>query len=175
MPSNPKRKTDHGWTPRDVLEHAAQAVVDGHKIRSAARDFHVDRMTLTRFVDKQKNNPHPDVGYEAVRKAKQIFSAEMEADFADHIKSMAKMFYGLSKRKCLQFAYEFAVKNNSKIPDNWTKNQAAGQDWWLAFKKRHHLSIREPEATPKGHASTFNQSVCNGQTWISTMADLQCR
>lgn len=158
MPSNPKRKTDRGRTPRDVLERAAQAVVDGRKIRSAARDFHVDRMTLTRFVAKQKNNPHPDVGYEAVRKAKQIFSAEMEADFAYHIKSMARMFYGLSKKKCLQFAYEFAVKNNSKIPENWTRNQAAGQDWWLAFKKRQHLSIREPEATSIGRASAFNRA-----------------
>ena len=51
MPRLYKRPSERGGVPRDVLERAALATHDGISIlvRSAARDFGIDRMTLKRF------------------------------------------------------------------------------------------------------------------------------
>jgi len=43
------------------------------------------------------------------------------------------------------------------VPNSWHKNKKAGKQWWYGFKKRHHLSIRSPEATSVGRATAFNK------------------
>ena len=61
-----------------------------------------------------------------------FFSTKMEEDLANHIKSLSNMFYGLSTNKCRRLAFEFAIQNNIRIPENREK-KIAGIDWFLPF------------------------------------------
>lgn len=58
----------------------------------------------------------------------------MESDLADHIKSLAACYHGLSKDKCKSLAYEFAVSNDVAVPDSWKKNKKAGRVSGLASR-----------------------------------------
>lgn len=56
-------------------------------------------------------------------------------------------------------AYECAVKYNRKFPEAWNTNKSAGKDWLSSFLKRNsELSIRIPESTSLGRATSFNKS-----------------
>ena len=61
-------------------------------------------------------------------------------------------------RRC-SLAYEFAKRYNLDVLISWDRDQVAGQDWWLGFKKRQNLTIRSPEATSFGRATAFNRPV----------------
>ena len=83
----------------------------------------------------------------------------MESDLAQHIKTLSDMFYGLTIEKCKQVAYEFATRNNLKVPSSWDEKKKAGKSWWLGFKSRHNLYVRSPEPTSLRRASAFNKFI----------------
>ena len=41
-----KRKTERGNIPPDVHDRAVQAVLDGGKVQTVAKDFNISRVTL---------------------------------------------------------------------------------------------------------------------------------
>jgi DNA invertase Pin-like site-specific DNA recombinase len=57
----PRRKTNRGLTPRDVLERARNMIKDGTSIRKVAKDFGIDRMTLKRYCDKREKAAEPPI------------------------------------------------------------------------------------------------------------------
>ena len=63
---NYKRKTNRGQTPQDVMERAAEAVVGGQSVRSAAKDFAINRITLKRYIVKRDIQRQQGTGYAAV-------------------------------------------------------------------------------------------------------------
>ena len=156
------RKTNRG-VAHDVLLRAANEVLHGGRSKKGvAADFNIDRMTLSRFVEKVRNaeeGAQVVSGYEAVANAKRVFSIEMERDLSEHITHLADMFYGLSQRRCRALACDFAMKNNVSIPKSWIENGMAGEDWWLGFADRHKMSIRSAEATSLARARAFNRPV----------------
>lgn len=156
MVRNYKRKTTRGNIPLDVHDRAVQAVLDGGKVAVVAKDFDIPRVTLIRNVMKRRNNVGT-IGYEAVRINKMILSSQMEVELADHLKLLANMFHGLTLMKCRELAYEFAIQNDAQIPESWTRNKKAGQEWCKSFRVRQRLSIRSPEATSFARATAFNK------------------
>ena len=156
-----KRKTNRGNASNDVLKRAADAVASGQSVRTVAKDFRIDRMTLTRFISKQRDNPDAETGYKATAARQTIIPLELERDLANHVKLLANMFHGLSLDRCCKLAYEFASRNRLVIPESWTTNKKAGRDWWIGFKLRHNLAIRSPEATSFARATAFNVPVVN--------------
>ena len=66
------------------------------------------------------------------------------------------MFYGLSTNKCRRLAFEFAIRNNIRIPHNREK-KIAEIDWFLPFKFKYGLSVRKHEATSLARATAFNR------------------
>ncbi|KAK3744949.1 hypothetical protein RRG08_048345 [Elysia crispata] len=77
---NYTRKTDRG-APRDILMRAAQEVLRNNKSKAAAaKDFNVDRMTLSRFIKKIQQSEDAITGYKAVAAAKTIIPETMEKD-----------------------------------------------------------------------------------------------
>lgn len=157
MPQTYKRKTNRNVD--DVrLRNAAEAVESGKSIRTAAKDFGVDRMTLTRYIAKKKQSVNAVVGYLNCKLMNQVFkNDQMELDLAEHIKGLAARYHGLSKEKCKKLAYEFAVHNDVKVPQNWVNDGKAGDGFWRKFKQRHNLSIRKPESTSLARATAFNR------------------
>ena len=140
------------------LKTAADAVAKcGKSIRSAAAEFNVDRMTLSRFMVKLLANPEKDISYERCKTVNMNFSTAMEADLAIHAKDMARRFYGLSKENYCYLVYEYAERNNVNIPENWRGNKKVGQGFWLRFKSRHNLAFQSPEPTSLARETSFNR------------------
>ncbi|XP_062373154.1 uncharacterized protein LOC134060440 [Sardina pilchardus] len=156
MPRCYKRKTDRATHSRVDLERAAEEVGKGRHIRAVAREMCVDRMTLTRFIDRQKNG-EAQTGFAKLSSIRMVFTHSMEADLANHIKKLSFQFHGLSPLKCRQLAYEFGKLNDVQMPQNWCNDERAGKDWLTYFMRRHHLSCRLPEATSIGRQTAFNR------------------
>lgn len=55
MVSKHTKKMDHGNLPQDVSDHAIQAVVDGRKAGTVAKDFGIQHLTLIYKVTNSKN------------------------------------------------------------------------------------------------------------------------
>ena len=156
MPRLYNRKTQRGETPADVMQKAASDVAGGKSIRSAAEEYKMNQMTLKRFIVKHALQGQV-TSYAAVSKAQKVFNDDMETDLADHVKLLADKFYGISANICRELAYEYAVMNNIIVPENWSRDEKAGHEWFLSFKKRHHLACHKPEATSLARATAFNR------------------
>lgn len=152
------RKTNRASATAEQLREAANSVLnDGKSVRSAAIQFEIKRMTLTRYIRKlQSQNEAPVMGYKTPRK---VFTIEQENALKDYLLKMSAIFYGLSPKDVRHLAYQCAVKYNIKIPQTWTTNKMAGKEWLTMFLKRNRaLSIRKPEPTSLGRATSFNKS-----------------
>lgn len=134
-------------------------VREGCKVRTAAKTHGLSHATLQRYVKKTKNieeisNAHISPGYNT----KQVFTAELEAKLAEYIVERSQLGYGLTAFQIRQFAYEYAMANNSNIPGCWTVNKRAGEDWFGGFMRRHpNLSARKPEQCSVARAMAFNK------------------
>lgn len=150
-----KRKTSRGSYSTQQLNDAANAVNEGKSVNAAAKEFDVKRMTLTRFMKKSESERgDPSMGYV---KPRQVFTPEQEDSLKTYLLQMASIFYGYSPKDVRRLAYECAVKFRIKIPASWTTNKMAGKEWLTKFLKRHaELSIRKPEPTSLGRATSFN-------------------
>lgn len=151
-----KRKTNRAFATQEQLQRAANAVLNNEMhVRAAAIKFGIPRMTLTRFIEKLKSQKHPRMGYATPRK---VFDTEQEKILKDLLKTSA-IYYGLTPKNVCSLAYDCAIKFNIKFPNSWKTNKMAGKDWLTAFLKRNpKLSIRKPEATSLGRATSFNKT-----------------
>ena len=83
------------------------------------------------------------------------------------------MHYGLDVRETKQLAYQYAIKNDIKIPENWKKSKTAGTEWFYLFLNRTKLSIRTPEATSLSRTTSFNRT--NVDTFFKNLDSVQKR
>ena len=162
---NYKRKTNRGEISEDVYERALQEIKNGRKVATVAKEFNIRRMTL---VNRLKKVESKNTGYDNVRKAAMVFTEEMEADLAGHVKRLANMFHGLSVKKLRELAYLFAKKNDVSVPESWEKNKMAGEDWCKSFRDRQDLSIRSPEVASFNRATGFKEPVVD--TFFNNLA-----
>ncbi|XP_050678651.1 jerky protein homolog-like [Leptidea sinapis] len=106
-----------------------------------------------------KSGLTPVVGY----KPRLVFNEEQETLLSKYILRSASIYFGLLPEEVRQLAYQCAMKFNvHNIPPSWHTNGEAGKDWLTNFLKRNStLSIRIPEATSAGRASSFNRHNVN--------------
>ncbi|XP_065650907.1 uncharacterized protein LOC136079118 [Hydra vulgaris] len=151
------RKTDREMIPPETMRAAVNEVLLKNRPNNqVAREFGVDRMTLKRYVKKQRLNP--DITFKPRFNTRQVFTEEEEHSISNYLLQASKMNYGLSTKTTRQLAYEVAVANNKVCPDSWIKNKTAGIDWLQSFMKRKpELSLRAPEATSFARATAFNR------------------
>lgn len=157
---NYKRKTERGKVSIDLLQRAADAVIkDGRKLKTVTRELEICHMTLFRYVKKLKAGITPTVGYYS----RQVFNHDQEKTLADYLLKCASIYFGLLPEEVRKLAYTCAVKfDMPNIPVSWHRNKEAGADWFTGFLKRNpSLSIRAPEATSAGRASSFNRHNVN--------------
>lgn len=151
---NYKRKTERGKVSIDLLQRAADAVTkDGRKLKTVARELEICHMTLFRYVKKLKAGIPPTVGYYS----RQVFN-HSQKKLIEYLLKCASIYFGLLSEEVRKLAYTCAVQFDiPNIPDSWHRNKEAGADWFTGFLKRNpSLSIRTPEATSAGRASSFN-------------------
>ena len=157
MPRNRVRTTDRGKIPQEVMEAAAEEVINrGLSVRSVAKVHGICHVSLHRFCVKKRRNDNPTVGYHPHNR---VFNENQENILADYVKKCADLYYGLSTRDLRSLAFQCAVHYEIKFPPNWTEAQMASSDWLNAFLKRNpSLSIRRPEATSLARAMNFNRA-----------------
>ena len=156
MPRIHKRTTERAkYTASDIKDAVKRVLDDGAKIRSVASETGIDRMTLTRYIKKFKNDELTDkFAYWGNRK---VFSGEEEVLLSQYLQTSSKMYFGLTPSEVRKLAYEFAFKNSKQMPLSWQENCSAGLDWFQGFMMRHkEISMRQPEPTSIARASSFN-------------------
>jgi hypothetical protein len=166
MPQFYKRKDSamlRKSVPVDMMQAACKEVVDGIlSIRSSAKKYDIDRMTLTRYIAKYRENPNDSNALQPNFKVRQIFTKEEENILKDYIIKSSKLNYGLSRKQVCKLAYDFASANNKDVPPTWNSNCHAGIDWFRGFMHRHQsLSLRQSQATSLSRATSFNRTNVN--------------
>nr|XP_047133687.1 uncharacterized protein LOC124811672 isoform X1 [Hydra vulgaris] len=152
---NYKRKTKRAITPQNVIKNAVDAVLlEGKSIRKTAKDFNIPEKSLSRYCKKQQRHSQQISGY---IKSRQVFTDLQEGLLEQYVTKASDIYYGLSPKEVRKLAYQYGKANSIKMPHNWSANEAAGEDWFSAYLKRHKkLSIRKPEATSQARVSSFN-------------------
>lgn len=98
----------------------------------------------------------PRMGYVGSR---QIFNSQQENELKQYLLKASSIFYGLTPKNVRALAYNCAKKFDIRCPPNWNEIKMAGKDWLTGFLKRNQqLSIRKPEATSLGRATSFNRT-----------------
>lgn len=132
-----------------TLAQAFRLVAAGNPIRKTAKETGIPFSTLQERL-KKNNKQITKCGRQTV------FSKTQEAEMADQIKLLAKIFYGCTASEIKRMAYEYALKNN--VPNNFNNaTQMAGKDWLKGFMKRNNLSVRKAEGTSLNRAIAFNK------------------
>ncbi|XP_063220517.1 uncharacterized protein LOC134529888 [Bacillus rossius redtenbacheri] len=164
---NYKRKTDKGKYSIDMLEKAAEVVREGRSVRHAAKTYNICHVTLGRYIKKKNKRLNavdinfreewkPLAGYYGNR---QVFTPLQEIALVSYIKTCSDIYFGLTPRDVRHLAFLCGKKYNVPMPNTWSDKELAGADWLSSFLKRHpDLSIRTPEATSLGRASSFNRA-----------------
>lgn len=167
----PRSKTGKKRSPVDQesIQNAVAAVTAPPdtriSIREACKVYNVKFTTLVRNVNKFKASGEDKFEYNEKKAytVKKIFSEEEELTLVRYITTIAKMNYGLTKKKVRELAFKFAVANKKNYPHTWNEPKLAGEEWMRLFLKRHSeaLSIRKPEKTSLSRATSFNQTNVN--------------
>ena len=163
MPFEYKRKRENfGNTESASMREAVNCVLNGESARHVAKRLGVPRSTLQRYVAKMRTH-----GAEGTRMSPNYANAKMftenqENYLVRYLQTASKMHHGLTTNASRELAYQFAKRNHIKTPQTRDKNNIAGCDWLRGFLKRHQqLSIRSPEATSIGRATSFNRENVN--------------
>lgn len=149
---NYKHKTDRGNIPNDVLDIAAASVKKGKKIRAVARELKINRTTLGRYLKNLETNPEVKPGCKNSKNA--IFPTEIEKDLVNDIKRLAGMVKEFSVLMCRMLAYQLAIDKKLQIPETWENNKKAGYEWWLSFKNRNNIILRNLKAPERSNVTS---------------------
>ena len=106
MPRKYIRKTyKDKWTAED-LKKAKTAIIRGLSIRKAADQF---KILFSPLQERMKSgiDSDPSLGRECV------FPPAYEAALADHVKTLSKIFNGITALKLRKIAFEYAEKKTS--------------------------------------------------------------
>lgn len=156
MPFKWKRKTERVPVSPERMKLAVREVVDGSKLRTTAKTYGIDKMTLKRYVERFKRNGESE-SYQPNYNTAQIFNKEQEKLLGEYLVTSANMNYGLTTKETRELAYSFALANGVS-PAAWANKKAASRDWLRGFMARNNsLSLRTPEATSLSRSTAFNK------------------
>lgn len=143
------------------MKEAVKRVVEKNEsIRQVSKENEIPFTTLQRYVQKYKNSLEEErsqIRFTPNYAVNKVFPLEMEELLKEYLVKASKMHHGLTRKDTKKLAYQLAVKNNLKIPDNWHKMEQASDDWLSGFRSRFPtLSLRKPEATSLARATACN-------------------
>jgi len=123
------------------MKTAVLAVNGGMSIAKASTEFNVPCSTLQLKARGWKGRT-PTLNNLTAGGRKRTFSVDEEESLAGMLKTMSKWGFGLGKHDVLDVIQEFVVKNKVKTP---FKGNRPGREWFVAFCRRHSLSLKKPE------------------------------
>lgn len=147
MVSNYKRKTDKASYSKEKLQAAVLAVKDGELSGyKASQKYNIPRMTIMDHVNNRRTKSN-SLG----RNTALPLPVEEKLAFCLHL--MEKHGFGLTKTEMLEMVAEFINKNKISTP---FKNGTPGNSWFTAFKKRHRLAVKKPQAVEYARKKAIN-------------------
>lgn len=157
------------------IKSAVEYILTGASIKYAAKHFNLNIMTLKRYYRRQLEQGVDSISYQPdFGKSTRVFTTQEETMLVEYIVKASKLHFGLTAKCARSLAYEFAIQNGKKIPQNWERNKIASYDWLNAFMRRNQqISIRVPEPTSMSRATSFNQH--NFSMFMNNLASLQER
>ncbi|XP_077529007.1 uncharacterized protein LOC144141305 [Haemaphysalis longicornis] len=177
MPRVYKRKhPDRAQTSNNLILDAVRLVCDEKKsIRDVAESFEISKSSLGRAVKKYREcGDTGGIMFKSNLVCGMVFTTEDEVLLKEYLLKASKMHYGLTRMQVRSLAYEFATALNRKCPASWEQNKVAGRDWFMGFMDRHpELSLRSPEATSLGRATSFNKN--NVDAFLSNLKSVYDR
>lgn len=127
------------YSPED-LENALSAVKEGRlSQKGASRVYNVPRATLILKLKGWKSRKTTSVDCKLGRPVE--LGEEVEQKLADHIKTMSRWGFGLTRKEIITLVATYVQKNHIK---NRFKAGIPGKDWFSAFSHRHRLSCKKP-------------------------------
>lgn len=142
MVRNRPRKTKIGTTNEMLMMEAVKRVLDGGwSIKRAYIELNIPRTTLTRYVQKCKNQvidwnnaslfeiPRMCPNYNV----RQVFSEQEETILSDYLKQCARLHHGLPPTVARNLAFQYGKANHKKMPVNWEIHESAGKDWFTSL------------------------------------------
>lgn len=145
----------------ETLTLAVKEVISGTSVRKASQIFKLPKSTIFKYVkiNNQENNMNNLSIKPLTNDVKKIFSEEEETKLYEYLKKAASLHFGLDIRTTRKLSYDYAKAIKKTIPNSWNKNEIAGREWLNGFRKRFpSLSLRKPEPTSLGRATSFNKS-----------------
>lgn len=135
MVRNYKRKTDRATQyTKEVLHSVLNEIVSGERtILGASKHYQIPYSTLQSHLRKKRGEKSKSFGRPTA------IPIEEETVLAEGIKTMSKWGFGLSRHEVMELVCEYVTKNNIRTSFS---NNRPGEDWFLAFKKRQNLSIK---------------------------------
>ncbi|XP_055863191.1 uncharacterized protein LOC129922189 [Biomphalaria glabrata] len=152
----PKRGRASTWSPED-LQKALEALRNKYGLNEVSRLYGIPKPTLKRHLDGKNKFANGNV---VQRGRMTVLPAELENELVSHINQLEGMLFGLTRNDIRCLAYQIAEKNGLSHRFNKTEGMA-GKDWFRDFKKRHNLSLRQPEATSLARSTGFNKIAVN--------------
>ncbi|XP_054281231.1 uncharacterized protein LOC128998900 [Macrosteles quadrilineatus] len=135
------RKTDRGSKySREDLQKALQDINSGTStLRGASKKFKIPEATLRHHRNGLR-------GKSITLGRETVIPRHEEEKLAQGLKVMERWGWGLSRKELLEVVGEYVKHNKSIHKSNPFKNGVPGEDWFLGFKKRHRLSVKQPQS-----------------------------
>lgn len=152
MPRKYVRVTNRGdWSHENLLNAMSAISNKEMSIRKASKAYGIPFSTLQERIKKGKTQIL-NLG------RKPVFCIDFENDMTEHIKDLAKLFYGITPLQLRSAAFAFGEEN--KLQHNFNRSlKLAGIDWFYNFIRRNpSITIRKPEATSIGRITAFNKT-----------------
>ena len=135
------------------MSNALEAIRNGAPVKETSRKFGISPKTLRRHRDGKVST----LGKITLGNKDTVFSEEQESQLVQHIQSMEKALFGLTRYNVRALAYELAVRLKLDHPFASIR-KLAGVTWLNGFMTRHQeLSLRIQQATNLSRAVGFNR------------------
>lgn len=108
------------------LQQTSLVLDQGVSERNAAEQFKIYHVTLHRYIKKVPLN----------KRINKILSLEDELIFCEYICNSANMYIGLTSSDDRFVAYEFCIRKNTRISEQWHTTTMRSIDWFSNFLKR---------------------------------------
>ena len=172
MPRKYKRVTSRLMPDAHTIKAAVMAVEsDSLSLRAAAQEYTISKSSLQWKIKVNKETSYSNLYFD--EQHKYIFNKTQEDELSIYLRQASTMHYGLDVRETKELAYQYAIKNDIKIPKNWKKSETARTEWFYLFLNHTKLSIRTPEATSLSRTTSFNRT--NVDTFFKNLDSVQKR
>ena len=117
-----------------VIKKAMEDIKEGKlSLRKAAEKYAIDKSKLSCIIT---------VKHSGTQGQRTVLSKNEEKHLADHLKTLAKWGFSLSKAEVLNVVQDYISLNGIRAP---FKNNQPGDNWFCGFVCRNNMTVKRVE------------------------------